>query len=132
MDERQERSTEEKIALYREKKKKDITAKKRKIKRKEQRYMTANRTKTGQFAKGYSGNPKGRPPLPPELKEYAKQSPTRLRAIADDENTPVKVKADIEKWFAEMYYGKSTQQVTVDGGMEIKPVVFTGSDEIAD
>ena len=79
--------------------------------------MPAGRTKTGQFAKGHSGNPKGRPPLPPELKKYAKQSPVRLRAIADDENTPVKVKADIEKWFAEMYYGKSSQQVTVDGEM---------------
>lgn len=77
--------------------------------------MPANRTKTGQFAKGHSGNPKGRPPLPPELKKYAQQSPARLRAIADDDNTPVKVKADIEKWFAEMYYGKSSQQVTLDG-----------------
>lgn len=79
------------------------------------RDMTANRTKTGQFAKGHSGNPKGRPALPPELKEYAKQAPDRLREIADAENTPVKVKADIEKWFAEMYYGKSAQQVTLDG-----------------
>ena len=50
-----------------------------------------------------------------DLKEYAKQAPDRLRAIADDENTPVKVKADIERWFAEMYYGKSAQQVTLDG-----------------
>ena len=94
--------------------------------------MSANRTKTGQFAKGHSGNPKGRPALPPELKEYAKQAPDRLREIADREDTPLKVKADIEKWFAEMYYGKSAQQVTVDGGVDIKPVVFTGSDEIAE
>lgn len=77
--------------------------------------MPANRTKSGQFAKGHSGNPKGRPALPPELKEYAKQAPDRLREIADREDTPVKVKADIEKWFAEMYYGKSSQQVTLDG-----------------
>ena len=77
--------------------------------------MSANRTKTGQFAKGHSGNPKGRPALPPELKEYAKQAPDRLREIADRPDTPIKVKADIEKWFAEMYYGKSAQQVTLDG-----------------
>ena len=75
----------------------------------------AKRNKAGQFVKGQSGNPKGRPSLPPELKEYAKQAPDRLRAIADKEDTPVKVKADIEKWFAEMYYGKSTQQVDLSG-----------------
>ncbi|MBE7025042.1 MAG: hypothetical protein E7408_03185 [Ruminococcaceae bacterium] len=85
--------------------------------------MPANRTKTGQFTKGHSGNPKGRPPLPPELKEYAMQSPARLRAIADDKNTPMKVKADIEKWFAEMYYGKSAQQVMLDG--EVNNTVAT-------
>ena len=94
--------------------------------------MSANRTKTGQFAKGHSGNPKGRPALPPELKEYAKQAPDRLREIADREDTPIKVKADIEKWFAEMYYGRSAQQVTLDGGVDVKPVVFTGSDESAE
>lgn len=77
--------------------------------------MPANRTKTGQFAKGQSGNPKGRPPLPAKVKEYAQEAPERLRAIADDPETPVKVRADIEKWFAEMYYGKSAQQVTLDG-----------------
>ena len=77
--------------------------------------MPENRTKTGQFKKGKSGNPGGRPTLPIQIKEYAKQAPDRLRAIADDENTPVKVKADIEKWFAEMYYGKSPQQVSLDG-----------------
>ena len=88
---------------------------KKSFKRKDGGDMPANRTKSGQFAKGHSGNPKGRPPLPPELKEYARQSPSRLRAIADDLDTPVKVRADIEKWFAEMYYGKSAQQVTLDG-----------------
>ena len=77
--------------------------------------MPANRDKQGRFVKGKSGNPKGRPGLPEELKKYAKESPKRLREIADDKNTPAKVKADIEKWFAEMYYGKSAQQVTLDG-----------------
>ena len=38
-----------------------------------------------------------------------------MREIADDPNTPVRLKAEIEKWFAEMYYGKSAQQVTLDG-----------------
>lgn len=77
--------------------------------------MPANRDKQGRFVKGQSGNPNGRPTLPPEIKEYAKQAPDRLRAIADDNSTPVRLKAEIEKWFAEMYYGKSAQQVTLDG-----------------
>lgn len=79
--------------------------------------MPVNRDKQGRFVKGSSGNPKGRPALPPEIKKYAKEAPDRLRAIADDDATPVRLKAEIEKWFAEMYYGKSAQQVTVDGEM---------------
>ena len=84
-------------------------------KKKGENGMPAIRDKQGRFIKGQSGNPKGRPALPPEIKKYAQQAPDRLRAIADDEKTPVKVRADIEKWFAEMYYGKSAQQVTLDG-----------------
>lgn len=79
--------------------------------------MPANRDKQGRFVKGKSGNPKGRPSLPKEIKKYAEEAPNRLRAIADDEKTPVRLRAEIEKWFAEMYYGKSAQQVTVDGEM---------------
>lgn len=77
--------------------------------------MPGNRDNQGRFIKGQSGNPKGRPSLPPEIKEYARQAPDRLRAIADDPSTPARLKAEIEKWFAEMYYGKSPQQVTMDG-----------------
>lgn len=77
--------------------------------------MPAKRDKQGRFVKGQSGNPKGRPSLPPEIKEYAQQAPARLRAIADDKNTPARLKAEIEKWFAEMYYGKSPQQVDLSG-----------------
>ena len=78
----------------------------------------ANRDKAGRFVKGQSGNPRGRSPLPPEFSAYAKQAPARLREIADDPLTPVKIKADIERWFAEMWYGKAPQAVDVDGKME--------------
>ncbi len=78
----------------------------------------AGRDKSGRFVKGQSGNPRGRAPLPPDFKEYAAQSPARLRAICDDPATPIKVKADIEKWFAEMWYGKSPQALDIDGSLE--------------
>lgn len=78
----------------------------------------AGRDKAGRFVKGQSGNPRGRAPLPPEFKNYAKESPARLRSIADDPNTPVKIKADIERWFAEMWFGKAPQAVDMDGKIE--------------
>lgn len=78
----------------------------------------ANRDKQGRFKKGQSGNPNGRPTLHPDIKKYAEDSPQRLREIADDPNTPVRLRAEIEKWFAEMYYGKSAQQVNLDGKVE--------------
>lgn len=78
----------------------------------------AGRDKAGRFVKGQSGNPRGRAPLPPEFKDYAKEAPARLREIADDPTTPVKIRADIERWFAEMWYGKAPQAVDVDGKVE--------------
>ena len=94
----------------------------------------ANRTDTGrnskgQFKKGVSGNPKGRPPVSDEIKQYGKDAPSRLRAIAEDPECPLKLKADIEKWFAEMTYGKAAQQVDLEGTIEntgIKTIKFEG------
>jgi hypothetical protein len=80
--------------------------------------MPENRDKTGRFVKGKSGNPGGRPKIPDELREYAAQAPQRLREIADDPNTPTKVKADIERWFAEMAFGKAGQQMFIDGNLD--------------
>ena len=78
----------------------------------------ANRDKAGRFVKGQSGNPNGRPKKPPELEKYAKDAPAKLRAIADDPATPVKIKADIEKFFFEAVYGKAPQAIDLDGKME--------------
>ena len=77
-----------------------------------------NRGSNGRFLPGNNANPRGRAPLPPEFKDYAKEAPARLRATCDDPDTPVKVKADIERWFAEMWYGKSPQALDVDGKLE--------------
>lgn len=68
---------------------------------------TVLRDSRGRFVKGISGNPSGRPVLPPELRKYGRESPGRLRAIADDPDTPVKLKADIERFFFEAVYGKT-------------------------
>jgi hypothetical protein len=77
-----------------------------------------NRDKTGRFVKGQSGNPGGRPKKPIELEQYAKDAPAKLRAIADDPATPVKIKADIEKFFFEAVYGKAPQAIDLEGKME--------------
>lgn len=77
-----------------------------------------NRTESGKFKKGFSGNPGGRPKKPIELEQYAKEAPAKLRAIADDPATPVKIKADIEKFFYEAVYGKAPQALDIEGKME--------------
>lgn len=89
-----------------------------------------NRDKAGRFVKGQSGNPNGRPKKPFELEEYARNAPAKLRAIADDPDTPVKIRADIEKFFYEAIYGKAPQALDINGEMSVKPVVFEGESEI--
>lgn len=91
------------------------------------------RDKQGRFVKGCSGNPGGRPGLPEEVRRYAKIAPDKLIAIAEDEKTPVKIRADIYKWFAEMSFGKPGQQVAVSGDINnaaVTVVRFEG--ELAD
>ena len=78
----------------------------------------AIRDKAGRFVKGQSGNPEGRRKKPVELEMYAKDAPKKLRAIADDPATPVKIKADIEKFFYEAVYGKAPQAIDLEGKME--------------
>ena len=77
-----------------------------------------NRDKAGRFVKGQSGNPNGRPKKPVELEKYAKEAPQRLREIADDPATPVKVRADIERFFFEAIYGKASQAVDLEGKLD--------------
>ena len=78
----------------------------------------ANRDAKGRFGKGNNANPGGRPKKPVELEQYAREAPAKLKAIADDPNTPVRVKADIERFFIEQIYGKAAQAVDLDGKLE--------------
>ena len=99
---------------------------------KDEKQAPGNRDKAGRFVKGQSGNPNGRPKKPPELEKYAKDAPAKLREIADDPKTPLKLKADIEKFFFEAVYGKAAQAIDLDAKVEQAPVVFAGEDAIAD
>lgn len=98
----------------------------------EKKEQPANRDKAGRFVKGQSGNPNGRPKKPVELELYAKNAPQRLREIADDPTTPVKIRADIEKFFFEAVYGKAAQAIDLDAKVEQRPVIFAGDDDIAE
>lgn len=73
------------------------------------------RDSKGRFIKGTSGNPRGRAPLPKKFKEYAEKAPDELWAMANAERTPAKVRADILKWMAEMWFGKAPQALDLDG-----------------
>ena len=67
---------------------------------------------------------------PVELELYAKDAPKKLRAIADDPETPVKIRADIEKFFFEAVYGKAPQALDIEGKMEntgVQVVKFEGA-----
>lgn len=92
----------------------------------------AIRDKAGRFVKGQSGNPEGRRKKPVELEMYAKDAPKKLRAIADDPATPVKIKADIEKFFFEAVYGKAPQALDLNADVNMQPVIFAGADDIAE
>lgn len=100
--------------------------------KKPEKRAETGRDNKGRFIKGSNGNPGGRPKKPVELEKYAKEAPARLKAIADDPATPVKVKADIERFFIEQVYGKAPQALDIGGEMSVKPVVFEGESEIAE
>lgn len=80
----------------------------------ENRSETGARNPNGTFRKGSSGNPKGRPKKPAAVKKYAKEAVKELYSIASCEKTPVKLRADIWRWFFEVEYGKPTQQIDSD------------------
>lgn len=89
------------------------------------------RNANGTFAPGNKGGT-GRPKKPIELDRLARESLTELETIAKNPNTPVKVRSDIWRFFYEQKHGKAPQAIGLDGKVNLQPVVFTGSDDIAD
>jgi len=83
------------------------------------------RDSKGRFVKGVSGNPGGRPLLTPEIRRYGREAPARLRSIADDPDTPVKLKAEIERFFFEAVYGKVSAAADKEGKGSAPPPVQT-------
>ena len=92
----------------------------------------ANRQANGRFGPGNNANPRGRPALPPEAREWATKDMAALHDISEDESVNIKVRADIKRWMVEMVYGKAAQAMDMSGEMAFKPVVFGGDSDIAD
>ena len=78
----------------------------------------SGRDSKGRFVKGQTGNPAGRPKKPECIEMYANEAPDKLRAIAEDPNTPKKIQSEIWKFFYEAHYGKAKQAVDVEGNIE--------------
>ena len=60
------------------------------------------------------------------LRRYGEESAFRLRAIADDPDTPVKLKADIERLFFEAVYGKGGKLAEGEGSKIPAVIKFEG------
>lgn len=82
------------------------------------RLAPANRTKTGTFKKGQSGNPKGRPKADPEVKEILKAaSPAaakKLVSLARSKNQKIALAACTEILDRTMGRPETTGKLQVD------------------
>lgn len=79
-----------------------------------------NRQKTGQFKKGASGNPGGRPKMTDaerdalaEIRTLAASVPEKLRAMLNSSKTPPAVKVKICEIILDRTYGKPDSKVVV-------------------
>lgn len=93
--------------------------------------VKAGRNSKGQFKKGVSGNPGGRPKKPEKLEEYGIEAFERVAKMAKNSENE-KIRFDANKWLCEMAFGKPTQSAEIEGNVNLEPVIFTGSDEIAE
>lgn len=82
--------------------------------------MPGNRNARGQFVKGHSGNPSGRPAIPEAQKELLRNLvPNALeikRRILMDEEAPLSLKNQVADSILDRVYGKPAQEQSGDGG----------------
>lgn len=90
--------------------------------------MPENKGKTGrndkgQFTKGTSGNPGGRPKKPAGLEKHGIAAFKRIAEIAKD-STNEKIRFEANKWLCEMAFGKPTQSTEIEGSLDTSPMVI--------
>lgn len=78
----------------------------------------ANRTVSGKFKKGTSGNPSGRPKTDPEVKELLKgatyDAVNLMIQTMHDEEQEMKLRISIAESIVNRVLGKPTQQIDAD------------------
>ncbi len=86
--------------------------------------MPAIREKTGRFAKGISGNPSGRKPIPKEVKEILEAAtPDAVRLLINtfnDEQADMKLRIDCANSVIDRSLGKAKQSVDVDADLTVR------------
>ena len=100
--------------------------------------MSENRTRTGQFAPGISGNPGGRPADTQETREGKEllraASPAACQLLCDTINDPgakLELRIKCAEIVLDRVYGKPQQAVELDA-KSIPQVIFIGGDQIPD
>ena len=98
--------------------------------------MPENKDKTGrndkgQFQKGVSGNPGGRPKKPADLEKHGVAAFKRIADIAKD-SANEKIRFEANKWLCEMAFGKPTQSTEIEGSLDTGPTVIELRGELKD
>lgn len=92
-------------------------------------------SKDTQFKKGQSGNPRGKTPVPKDIKEMLKgATPDACRLLCNtinDESAKLELRIKCSEIVLDRVYGKPQQAVEVDA-KSIPQVVFIGGDKVAD